>query len=470
MKHVGAMSAALVVAGLLQGCATKLPPPRRPLVATDYANRPSPPPVARVRSPEFPSVLELRRPGGTLWYTTDVGHEAVWVRVQTRRGEDGAYPYGLTDLTTAVLENRLRGVFGDDRVFAGADAHGAFVQVGTIADRLDFTLERLADALDGEPPTIREVDQERNLLIELLEHTDESPVAGAVQAARDQVQGRAAALEEGLRHFQSLYRSYDAEQVAAVRAERFAPYDRLILVTGDVDPAALVQSFDRHFGGDVPDPPRRAPSRPTRAMPEDTALSRPMAFPQAYVVFARPAPPITSAARLPYELIVDLLGGTFGSRLNGSLRGEHSYTYGAHASIDSSRLSDVLFIQAAFHPPKVRGALDELFDEMRSVRERPFSEQEIAAARRRVWARVQEALDGSGLPSVLARSWRMGLAPRQLEDLYRRLAEQTPDGLLQVAREWFHPREGILVVTGNFYRIGGWLVRRTGTGFHLEND
>jgi len=194
-----------------------------------------------------------------------------------------------------------------------------------------------------------------------------------------------------------------------------------------------------------------------------------MPFPQAYVVFARPAPPIDAPERLAYELIVDLLGGTFGSRLNGALRQEHSYTYGAHAGVDASRLTDVLFIRAAFHPPKVQGALEDLFDQMRALRTHSFTEGEVAAARLRLWARVQASLDGSGLPSMLARAWKMRTVPRVLEEQYAVLSELTPQLLSGVARQWFKPLEGVLVITGNFHRIGGWVVRRNSSGFHLAD-
>lgn len=454
---------------LALACRSALPEPRSPLVATPADARPAVPEVDPLAAPTFPTVRGLTRPGGTLWFVDDHDVSKLVVRVQTRRGDDGAYPVGLVSLTAQVLAETLEDRLGHGSASSGADSHGAFLQIRSTNADLPATLEAIASVLDGPPPEAAVIAPIRSRVLELLEHANENPLSASRVAALDELKGREADIQEGMRRWRSSFRGYDADAVDACRRERFAASDRVVIVTGEIDVAPMLEAFDAHFGGAREPIPREEATPFRERMPEHAALSRPEYYPQAYVVFARPAPPPAAEDRLAYEMIVDLLGGTFGSRLNGSLRETHSYTYGAHAFLSASEGADVLYIQSAFHPPDVEDAVRDLFAQLRSVRTEAFSEQAVAVARNRIWARLQRRLEGSGLPSVLGDAWDIGRAPSTLERRYRALEDVTGADLLEVARTRFPPRHGILVITGDFRKIGGLTVQRTAEGFHLRD-
>ena len=452
----------------LVACTASLPEPRQPLVASDYARRPAPPPVAPVPPPVFPRVSERKRPGGTLWYVSDAAHDGLVVSVETRRGEDGAHPHGLASMTTGLMEEALEEALGEHRVSASTSIYGLGFEVRTTANELDATLAALARVLDGPPPAAEKVNETRDRLLERIDESGDNSLLGARQAAIDQLHGRPSHLGKGVTHWRSIVEGFTPEKVAECHRERFAPSDRLIVVTGTFEVAELRESFDRHFGTERPDPPRRPADPAATVVPRNAALSRPTRANQAYVVFARPAPPLGAPDRLAYELVVDLLGGTFSSRLMGSLRETHSYTYGTHAQLSAGDGSDLLFIEAAFHPPDVEGALEDLFEQLRSVRELSFRAHEIRNARHRLWARTQAALEGAGLANVLSRAWVMRTVPAALERRYRALADLEPETLAEVVRRRFNPHEGILVIFGDFHEVGGFTVERNESGFHLR--
>ena len=455
-------------AGLV-ACRASLPEPRLPLVATPTDSRPTAPDVEPMAPPAFPTVRGMTRPGGTLWYVADHRLSPLVVRVQTRRGDDGAYPTGLVDLTTTVLAETLDDRLGRGRASSGVNAHGAYLEVRSSNEELPATLEALASVLDGPPPDAETIDPIRSRVLELLENANEDPLSASRVAALDEIKGREADIDEGMRQWRSVFRGYDVDVVDACRRERFAADDRVVIVAGRIEVPRMLEAFESHFGGEREAMARKEAPPFAERTPEHAALSRPMSLPQAYVVFARPAPPPTAEEVDDHLVGQTVLGGTFGSRLNGSLRETHSYTYGAHAYLGASEGVDVLYIQSAFHPPDVEDAVRDLFAQLRSVRSDPFSEREITAARTRIWSHLAARLEGNGLAGVLAQAWNMGLAPMTLEQRYHALEELTGDQLLAVARERFDPHRGILVITGDFREIGGLYVERTSAGFRLRD-
>ena len=450
------------------GCRASIPPPRRPLVATATEGRPERPGLREVNPPRFPRVSARRRSGGTLWYVSDPTREGVEIAVHTRRGEDGAHPLGLVSLTTEVLGRGLSEVLGPGRVSTKAYGHGAVIQMRVPTRELDRSLAALAAALEGPPPHRRLVDDERILMLQSIEQSAHEPRRSSRAAAMDQILGRPSNLREGVRHWRTRVETFDRARVDACRRERFAPADRLIVVTGAFEVRALRDSFETHFAADRPSPARLPAERIQPRAPAHGALSRPMRSARAHVVYAQPAPPPADPDRMTFALVVDLLGGTFGSRLNGSLRETHSYTYGVHAHVVSVPQVDLLFVEASFDPVDVEGAVRGLFDEMRSVHERPFSAEEIAAARTRLWAQSQAAIEGDDLGAMLGAAWTAELTPTELEGRLAALAEVTPEDVQRVARVHLPLDAGVMVITGDFDAIGGFTVVRDSSGFYLR--
>ena len=452
---------------LFIACTPALPPPSYPLVATQAAELPIPP-VGAVSAPVFPTVREVRSGGGALWYVDEATHSGVRVLVQSRRGEDGAHPRELTSFMASVVEEQLRRRLPHVALASGADVNGTWISIRTDQEYLDATLAALSEVLDGDAPPEDIIAPARELMLVSAARSHNALISASIEAARDQLHGREANLEEGLRALRPIIETFDVAGVDAARRERFAAEDRVFIVTGEFDARELRASFERHLGSERPATARLPAAALRQVVPDHPVLSRYVRTSQVYVVFARSAPTPTHEDRLPYELIVDLVGGTFGSQLNGSLRETHSYTYGAHAFVSRSRDADVLFIESAFEPDDVRGALETLFDQLRLIRTRSFTRADIAGARNRIWARVTQSIQGAGLASTLSTAWERRWVPRQLEARYASLAELTPEAVQAVAQRQFTSQKAILIVTGDFERVTGVLVERDAEGYHLR--
>ncbi len=85
-----------------------------------------------------------------------------------------------------------------------------------------------------------------------------------------------------------------------------------------------------------------------------------------------------------------------------------------------------------------------------------------------MWARTRAVIESSAFPAYLSQAWTMGSTPARFERELASLAEVTPEALHRVARRRFDPQEGIMVITGDFARVGGFIVERNANGFTLR--
>lgn len=233
--------------------------------------------------------------------------------------------------------------------------------------------------------------------------------------------------------------------------------------------ADVIGLFDASFGAMAPGQdrvvaPERAPARPARAL-----LSQVTRGDRAHVLMVQEAPALDHADRPGFELLTDLLGGAFSSLLNGSLREQHAYTYGAFATIRTSYYRDVLLVASDFQPERVDEALRELFSQLARLRSEPLSAERLAVARSRIWSHLRWRAEHR--PARLLRDlWMTGISADDYEGRYAALSELTPEDAMALARRTLDPTRALLVVTGDFTRVSGFLVTRDREGFHLTED
>jgi zinc protease len=98
------------------------------------------------------------------------------------------------------------------------------------------------------------------------------------------------------------------------------------------------------------------------------------------------------------QLLSDILGGLFTSRINMNLREAHAYTYGAHSSVVANRGFGAFVIQTNVRTDATAASLKELIAELSAVSatkaSRPIREDELARARadliHRLGARLEQ--------------------------------------------------------------------------------
>jgi zinc protease len=292
-----------------------------------------------------------------------------------------------------------------------------------------------------------------------------------LRAERDSAEARAyrgllSALYGGDGHPYRLPIDGDEESVARLtRDDVRRHHDRfhgarqaVCIVAGDVDLDAVARALDDRLagwpGGAADRPPVPCPARGTG--PRILVLDRPGA-PQAVVRVGH-----VGLARLDpdfhdVQLLNQVLGGQFTSRLNAKLREEKGFTYGVRSHFDCRRGAGPFFVGASLQTDRLAEALADLRGEVEALAtDRPPTAAELDDARRAlVEGQARQFETPSALVSRYAGLFVHDLPPDHHAGFAERLGGVTVDSLAAAARRQIVPEALVAVVVADAAAVLG---------------
>ena len=145
-----------------------------------------------------------------------------------------------------------------------------------------------------------------------------------------------------------------------------------VVIAGDVDPDSIARLLEERLA-DWEGPAMDLPAIPSPARggsPRILLLNRPGAA-QAVVRVGHAGITRADADFEPLQLVNQVLGGQFTSRLNEKLREERGFTYGVRSQFDFRRGQGPFSITASLQSDKLAEALDDIYRELLALRRRP---------------------------------------------------------------------------------------------------
>ncbi len=438
--------------------------PTGPLVASPADALPERPDTQPLGPPLFPETQWISTPPtAPSMALIRRSQPYLTIAMGTRRGNDGAWARPILPYTLRLMALQLRRAIPGE-VSMRESRYGAALQITVPTNQLHQAMRALANTLVTDFDPVR-AEQQRQAFVASFDRQTHTPVRVLLQNASDRIHGRRFTPEESMRALAAQYGVVGMDRARSCRLERFSPEDMLLVVVGDVDEAELGRAYEETFAS-VQGSIERRPANPVSVERSNIAvLSRTSSNPQAKLAFVLPAPEATHHDRLAFEMLVELLSGSFTSRLNGSLRETHAYTYGAHGSVDEAPEGDVLFVSSDVNATELRQALREMFRQMEAFRTTPISNGELRISRARVWAGVQAYYSDAGR---VLRAWNLEVSGEELARRYRVLENITPEQLLEVAQRHFDPAAGVFVLSGNLSAMEGYGIVRNERGYFLQ--
>ena len=246
---------------------------------------------------------------------------------------------GTTTRTSAVLAELAQEAGGD--LSAGAGPDSLSIGASGLAARVPLLLDLVADLATCPAFPADGVARVKDLVHEDLETSESEPSYLAVRAFARALYG-----SHPYGTISPTSASIDAvtpELLAAEALRRLRPERSLLLVAGDVDPAAVHAEAARLFIGwrGAGEPPASVPAPAAPIGPRRIlVLDRPGSV-QTNLLVGNLGFPRTDPDAHPLELAMTIYGGSFTSRLVQNLREEKGYTYspGAGASWPTSAAS-----------------------------------------------------------------------------------------------------------------------------------
>ena len=318
-----------------------------------------------------------------------------------------------------------------------------------LVEGLPTLLDVLADVLSGATHPDDELAGERDRLLDRLE----------VARSQPSVLAREAVLRRSLGDHPSAHEVPDPAEVAQVRAEdvralhaaAVVPRGSLLVLVGDVEPAAVLDEVEAATADWNSDATARTLAPWPTITPGPTLLvDRPGAVQSQ----------IRLVAQGGFTAGAGVRGGTAGqprvrwllllSRLMENVREDKGYTYSCSSGLDASQAGQVLTVEMDTSRETTAAALMETGYELTRAVLVPPSDDEIDAARQyAIGALVISLATQSGLAGTLARLLPLGLAPDWVVTHPTRLAATTNDEVRATAARIFGPARFTGIVQGD---------------------
>jgi zinc protease len=474
--------ALLSVLGVVVGCVAEAPPPPRPPPAPvpapvpvvvqeppratpDAPFREHPPaagPDVKFVPPQIQSFALKNGVRVLLVERHDLPIVSVRVVVKAGAGDLPNQPPGLLSFLGSMLEQgtaKKTALEISDAFESIGAQHGAWVDwdsggatVKVVTAKLDPALGLLGDVVVHPSFPEAEIERLKARRLAALHQEKNNPQAMWSNATVASLYGRAHPYGQSLSgRVPDLSKLTHAALVKA-HAALFVPSRAAIVVAGDVTQGALARKLEATFGGwqgegspaVTPKPPA-APTDPARVVWVD----KPGA-PQSVVRLAELGVARLAPDRDAILVMNAILGGMFSSRVNLNLREAHAYTYGASSSFQMRHGAGYFSVGGNIVADKTAPAIVEMFKELRAMRDRPVSDEELETAKenikRAMPGRFETVSEVTGAVSDIA---VFGLPLDEYATRPARIDKVTAEDVMKAARAHLHPDVIKVVVVGD---------------------
>jgi zinc protease len=426
---------------------------------------PSPGPLPKVHLP-VPAILSAAN-GMKVYIVEDHALPVVQANVIDFAGADGnpANRPGLAAYTARMLRQgttrRSATQIADETAQLGAnlttraDEDSATAGIGVLSNNIDAALDLLSDVVQHprfQPEEVERVREER--LAAIVQEAD-NPVSTVLRVGQRIVYGDAPYAYPSTGTTESV-KAIKTEDISKFWSSHYAPQDASLVLSGDITREQAQELAKRYFdswsnaaaGG-----PPSIPSKPEMVKRRLVIVDKPGAPQTALFAFGvglpRNAPDYAAA-----DVMNNILGGLFSSRINMNLRERNGFTYGAFSFYEFHRGAGPFMAGALVRTDVTAPAAKELFKELHAITVDPPNASEVTLGKNfsleSLSGRFETASSTAGLVGDL-------FVYNLPVDYYRRLPNEydslTSAEVSAAARKEVHPDQMVIVAVGDRAKI-----------------
>ena len=264
----------------------------------------------------------------------------------------------------------------------GAELDVCAVYLNTLKDKLDPSLELFADVILN--PSFPQGDFERlkQQTLARIQREKVTPVTMAIRVFPGLLYGSDHAYGCPLTGSgtEASVSAMTREQLIEFHKTWFKPNNATLVITGDVTLAEIKPRLEKLFKswtrGDVPT--KNIATVPDRSKSEVYLIDRPGSQ-QSIIIAGFLAMPRANPHEEAIQLMNNILGGDFTSRVNMNLREDKHWSYGASSMILSAKAQRMYFLYSSVQSDKTADAMQEVQKELQSIiGDKPPTEEEFA--------------------------------------------------------------------------------------------
>jgi zinc protease len=326
---------------------------------------------------------------------------------------------------------------GRDNAFTTQDITSYFVDIA--AEKLDLVIELEADRMHNLLLDAREIDSEREVIIEERRTRTEDDPAGSLGEEVSSIAFKAHPYGVPIIGWVEDLKRITADEIRAFYRAYYVPNNAIVVVAGDFKAADVLDKIRRHFGP-IPraaDPPRMLAVEPPQNGERRVTISKQAQLPIVYLGYHVPDQRSPDAPAL--ELLSSVLSGGRASRLYTDLVYQRQLALEAGGDYPYFSLDPNLFwFWGTPMPGQTPETMEKaLLEEMERFKKEPVTDEELQRAKNQVEASFVFQEDSvHRRASLLARFELIG-GHALMDGYLDRLRGVTAADLTRVAQAYF---------------------------------
>jgi len=366
-------------------------------------------------------------------------------------GAKAGYVTLAGDLIGTGTKTRTKAQLDEEVDFIGASLNTSFsgVFASSLTKHTDKLMELVTDVLYNPSMSPEELEKLRKLTLSSLAAAKDDPnaiasnVRGTLVYGKDHTYGEISTEETvsavTIDDCVNYYKTY------------FKPNNAYLAIVGDIDLKKAKALANKYFGkwekGEVVNPTYPMPRQPEKTYVAlvDRAASVQSVINVTYPVDLKPANPDVIKA----NVLNQILGGGFSSRLMQNLREDKAFTYGARSSLSSDILVGSFNASASVRNEVTDSAVYEFLYELKRISSEPVTDEELAAAKASISGSFGRSLES---PQTVARfainTARYGLPKDYYNSYVKNINAVTKEDVLSTARIYIQPGHAYVLVVG----------------------
>ena len=242
-----------------------------------------------------------------------------------------------------------------------------------IDENLPLAADILSDIVRFPAIDPKELDKERNVVLEEISMTDDSPEDVAYDLIASAMFGRQP-LGQTILGPRELIASYTREDILAFRARHYSPMNTCVAIAGNFDLNQVKDLMAQRFGDWTGGAGEIFPVNAVNQRPQTLTADKDTE--QAHICLGNRGKPLGDADAYPMAVFNSILGGGMSSRLFQRIREESAMAYSVYSAPSAYPHCGDFTIYAAVSPRNVKAVLAQIDEETsRLVREGATQEE-----------------------------------------------------------------------------------------------
>lgn len=302
-----------------------------------------------------------------------------------------------------------------------------------IDENLPLAADILSDIVRFPAIDPKELDKERNVVLEEISMTDDSPEDVAYDLIASAMFGKQP-LGQTILGPRELIASYTREDILAFRARHYSPMNTCVAIAGNFDLNQVKDLMAQRFGGWTGGAGEIFPVNAVNQRPQTLTADKDTE--QAHICLGYRGKPLGDADAYPMAVFNSILGGGMSSRLFQRIREESAMAYSVYSAPSAYPHCGDFTIYAAVSPRNVKTVLAQIDEETSLLVREGATQEEFDMAKAQLKGGFILGQE-SAYNRMNSMGSNMALMNRVIttDETIRRIEAVTPEDVRRVAAE-----------------------------------